>query len=268
MKKEFFAKKESKSIALTILTPVVLLCIALVTKPHLLAGLLICAVPLAIWKYLQAIRSAITLDDEGIWKTQQGKENSFVAWKEIVGFKRSVGGECLELLDRQGETKLVIFSRLDDADELYQIVLDKAPVQVAQQTVFKRRLFHFFYSMLFLMYFFILSWIVCEIYTRSGIDFNSFFILLSFLTLIFILLYSYLSTVYQVSIDCDHLELKTVFKRKKVPFAEIEEIQLQGMGGVIIKAKEKHIYSGFGREPFGLYTNLIKAVAQSPCRKV
>ncbi len=105
----------------------------------------------AVWMLGQFREASISVDGEGIWKTNSPREAGLTRWTEIVQLRERNMLQRLELLDRIGSTRARLEHQLDGFTRLVEIVRERAsldPVGAAGASAFTKPLSHHLFFIL------------------------------------------------------------------------------------------------------------------------
>lgn len=184
----------------------------------------------------------LSLDETGIWETKAGKEKTFTAWENIIDYERSKWHGNVVLLDKNKQSCMTVHQSLDNANELFDVILSKSRILQhidTTQTAFARPHPRFFYMGAGMATCLLIIFIVWN-KSRSCTNNCSEMIDIILITLVLLVFFGmiflgYYSTIYRLDIHDDYLELTSPYQKKQIAFSAIEAIEMHNHLNICLK---------------------------------
>lgn len=243
------------------------------------AEILFFFVAIFLFQWWNFRRYTLAVDDDGIWHVKKGKAKTFIAWQNIVSYRRNWWSGQLELLDENEQARVKITPILAHLNELHALLLAKSnlltTIDTSQKQFIKayHRLFYFFMSLLTLIIA-VAVYIIprgnscCTVATENCATTRPMIVaILIAAILLAMILFSYSTTIYRLIIKDNHLQLYYPFRRKIIAFTDIKNIEITGFRNLTMTThthKKPFYLTALGNDPLTLYHCLTKATALYP----
>jgi hypothetical protein len=166
-------------------------------------------------------RAPISLDEDGIWPTKDGKADGLVRWEEIISVKERQYGQRLELLGADGNSLIKLEYQLVGFEKLRQIVLSKIHqpnLDIKSPATLGKSIGYHVFTMAAIFGFTTLAYYVGQKRPVLG--------LLVFAVVVLLITYDYLKTVAELTISQRTLDVRYPLRRKTLDLSEVSSIYL------------------------------------------
>ena len=177
------------------------------------------------WRVVRQLpEAAVSLDDEGIWKTVQQRETALVHWVDIAQLHERHLLQRLELLDNSGRLLMRLEYQLDDFPRLRSVVLARsalAPLNVQLGHTYAKGAGHHLFSIAALLGFTALGVYVWQIQPLLAAA--------VVLGVVGMGSREYLTTIYKVALEPHHLVLHWPGRQITLRREEIQSIEVSDL---------------------------------------
>lgn len=244
----------------------------LVLRGQFFSGLFFTLISACIGYRSLQLNIAISIDEDGLWLTKKGKENSLIKWESIVELHEPLfPAHSLDLHNKNHERLLRINYTMINMKALWETIVQYAMLSDKIQTTFNNRDNHWLAEM-FLALVFVTPSILFECWF-SDIELTTRVIVHSFAVLgLGVCLNAYRRKIRQLVITKSCIELSYLFKKQSIQFSHIESVKIVSLNElntqyffpvvhITLGNKEKNIrLFQVGHDPVTLQRNIQRAI--------
>jgi hypothetical protein len=208
----------------------------------------------------------VTIDVDGLWPAHSCKENGFVPWHAICGFKERQILQRFELLGSDGTTLMRLEYQLSGFETLRSLVIEKTAKHQLPNLPAE-------YSKPFLYH-------VFEIVGAAGFALLGVYLanakaLLGYMAMggVVLIMREYLTTIYRLVVYLDRIEIHYPFRTRRVSLAEVTAVKMGDTfnGGsrrshveiFVVKSRKHILLKNLGVQSASLYQVLSQLRSQN-----